>query len=107
MSIPSASTEAYLTYPVVLTSDAWNRTIFLANPARVAEMSQRLASVVQAAWQVLKQQPHTPSIDFEVYQKLSTGRERALVPLTLHIVRNEGEPPFVRIELRINAADPR
>ena len=77
MSFSPASSEAYLTLPVVLDNPAWMRAVYLENPMRVAEMSQRLATVVQAAWQELKQQPQASALSFGVYTKRHTGRDRA------------------------------
>ncbi|QCI14092.1 hypothetical protein E6B08_23310 [Pseudomonas putida] len=105
MSIPSASTEAYLTLPVVLDNAAWLRAVYLENPARVAEMSQRLATVVQTAWQELKQQPQTTALSFGVYTKRHTGRDRDWVALMLQIVTPKDEPSYIQIQLQ-PAADP-
>lgn len=103
MSIPSASNEAYLTLPVVLDNAAWMRAVYLENPARVAEMSQRLATVVQAAWQELKQQPMVKSLTFDVYTKHHTGRQRDLVALALRVITPEDEPAYIQIHLRATA----
>ncbi|MBF8791603.1 hypothetical protein IRZ70_02135 [Pseudomonas monteilii] len=105
MSIPSASTEAYLTLPVVLDNDAWMRAVYLENPARVAEMSQRLATVVQTAWQELKQQPLATAFTFGVYTKRHTGRHRDWVALDLRVVNPDNEPAYIQIQLQ-PTADP-
>ncbi|MQG92581.1 hypothetical protein [Pseudomonas sp. MN1F] len=105
MSIPSASTEAYLTLPVVLDNAAWLRAVYLENPARVAEMSQRLATVVQTAWQELKQQPQATALSFGVYTKRHTGRDRDWVALMLQIVTPKDEPSYIQIQL-LPATDP-
>ena len=104
MSIPSASSEAYLTLPVVLDNAAWMRTIYLENPARVAEMSQRLATVVQTAWQELKQKPLATALTFGVYTKQHTGRQRDWVNLDLRIVNHNEEPAYIHIQLQPTAA---
>lgn len=105
MSIPSASTEAYLTLPIVLDHAAWMRAVYLENPARVAEMSQRLATVVQTAWQELKQQPMATALTFGVYTKRHTGRDRDWVALELRIVTPVDEPSYIQVQLQ-PAADP-
>lgn len=104
MSIPSASTEAYLTLPVVLDNTAWMRAIYLENPARVAEMSQRLATVVQTAWQELKQQPLATTLNFGVYTKQHTGSQRDWVELALRVVTPDNEPAYIHIKLQPAAA---
>ncbi|WP_412461741.1 hypothetical protein ACK2SD_07195 [Pseudomonas sp. SC11] len=103
MSIPSASSEAYLTLPVVLDNAAWMRAVYLENPDRVAEMSQRLATVVQTAWQELKQQPLAKAITFGVYTKRHTGRHREWVALALRVVTPENEPAYIQIQLQPTA----
>lgn len=105
MSLSSASSEAYLTLPVVLDNPAWMRAVYLENPMRVAEMSQRLATVVQTAWQELKQQPQAAALSFGVYTKRHTGRQRDWVALALRVVTPENEPAYIQIELQ-PAADP-
>lgn len=105
MSIPSASTEAYLTLPVVLDNASWMRAVYLENPARVAEMSQRLATVVQTVWQELKQQPLATALSFDLYTKHQTGRQRELVALALRVVTPEDEPAYIQIQLQ-PIADP-
>ncbi|AAY93926.1 hypothetical protein D3X12_28920 [Pseudomonas protegens] len=100
MSIPSASTDAYLTLPVVLDNAAWMRVVYLENPARVAEMSQRLATVVQTAWQELKQHPLAKPFTFGVYVKRHTGRQRDWVALALRVVTLENEPSYIQIHLQ-------
>ncbi len=100
MSIPSASPEAYLTLPVVLDNATWLRAVFLENPDRVAEMGQRLATVVQTAWQELKQQPLATTLDFGVYAKRHTGLQRDWVALALRVVAPEGEPSYIQIQLQ-------
>lgn len=105
MPTPSASTEAYLTLPVVLDNAAWMRAVYLENPARVAEMSQRLATVVQTAWQELKQQPLATALTFGVYTKRHTGRDRDWVALELRIVTPVDEPSYIQVQLQ-PAAEP-
>lgn len=105
MSFSPASSEAYLTLPVVLDNPAWMRAVYLENPMRVAEMSQRLATVVQTAWQELKQQPQATALSFGVYTKRHTGRDRDWVALMLQIVTPEDEPSYIQIQLQ-PAADP-
>ena len=105
MSFSSASSEAYLSLPIVLDNAAWMRAVYLENPARVAEMSQRLATVVQTAWQELKQQPLAEALTFGVYTKLHTGRDRDWVALMLQVVTPEDEPSYIQIQLQ-PAADP-
>jgi hypothetical protein len=104
MSTPSASTEVYLTLPIVLDHAAWMSAVYLENPARVAEMSQRLATVVQTAWQELKQQPLAKALTFGVYTKRHTGRDRDWVALMLQIVTPEDEPSYIQIQLQPAAA---
>lgn len=104
MTFPSASCEAYLTLPVVLDNAAWMRAVYLENPARVAEMSQRLATVVQSAWQELKQQPLATDLSFGVYTKRHIGRDRDWVALALRIVTPEDAPSYIQIQL-LPAAD--
>ena len=103
MSIPSASTEAYLTLPIVLDNASWLHAVYLENPARVAEMSQRLATVVQTAWQELKQQPSATTLTFDLYTKHHTGRQRDLVALALRVVTPEDEPAYIQIHLQPTA----
>ena len=105
MSFSPASSEAYLTLPVVLDNPAWMRAVYLENPMRVAEMSQRLATVVQTAWQELKQQPQATVLSFGVYTKRHTGRDRDWVALMLQIVTPEDEPSYIQIQLQ-HTADP-
>ncbi|WP_054890174.1 hypothetical protein [Pseudomonas sp. NBRC 111129] len=105
MSFSSASSEAYLSLPIVLDNAAWMRAVYLENPARVAEMSQRLATVVQTAWQELKQQPLAKALTFGVYIKHHTGRDRDWVALMLQVVTPEDEPSYIQIQLQ-PAADP-
>lgn len=100
MSLSSASCEAYLTLPVVLDNPAWMRAVYLENPMRVAEMSQRLATVVQTAWQELKQQPQATALSFGVYTKRHTGRDRDWVALALRVVTPENEPAYIQIQLQ-------
>ncbi|WP_085597446.1 MULTISPECIES: hypothetical protein [unclassified Pseudomonas] len=100
MSPSSASQVAYHTYPVLLDNAAWMRAVYLKNPLRVAEMSQRLASVVQAAWQELKLHQHTSPISFGVYVKRSSGRTRDWIPLSLQVNFPAGESPYISIELQ-------
>ncbi|WP_237860796.1 hypothetical protein [Pseudomonas sp. PGPR81] len=104
MPIPSASTEAYLTLPVVLDHAAWMRAVYLENPARVDEMSQRLATVVQTAWQELKQQPLAKDFTFGVYTKRHIGRQRDWVALALRVVTPDNEPAYIQIQLQSAAA---
>lgn len=104
MSIPSASSEPYLTLPVVLDNAAWMRAVYLENPDRVAEMSQRLATVVQTAWQELKQKPQANALSFGVYTKRHTGCDRDWVTLMLQIVAPEDEPSYIQIKLQPAAA---
>jgi hypothetical protein len=103
MTLPSASTEAYLTLPVVLADDVWTRVVYLENPAQVAEMTQRLAAVVQTAWQELKQQPLATAFTFGVYTKRPTGRQRDWVALDLRVVNPENEPAYIQIQLQPTA----
>ena len=100
MTLSSALSEAYLTLPVVLDNPAWMRAVYLENPMRVAEMSQRLATVVQTAWQELKQQPQATALSFGVYTKRHTGRDRDWVALALRVVTPENEPAYIQIQLQ-------
>lgn len=92
--------SAYHTYPVILDNAAWMRVVYLENPRRVAEMSHRLASVVQAAWQELKLHQHTSPISFGIYAKQHSGRNRVWIPLSLQVKFPEGEPPYILIKLQ-------
>lgn len=103
MSISPALAD-YHSYPIVLSSSAWSRTVYLQNPARVHEMSQRLATVVQAAWQELKERPEATYLNFSVLQKQAAGQARDLIALTLTVGRDIADLPFIQIDLHADSA---
>ncbi|MCO8166188.1 hypothetical protein NJC40_00120 [Pseudomonas sp. 21LCFQ02] len=62
-------------------------------------MSQRLATVVLAAWQELKAHPDATSLTFSVLQKQPTGQGRDLIALKLTVGRGIADLPFIQVDL--------
>lgn len=104
---PTAMLSDYHSYPITFSSPAWQKVVYLQNPARVHEMSQRLATVVQAAWHELsKKEPALTTLSFCVWQKQVAGKQRDLVNLTLTLDRPSLGAPFMHIALQDEVNQP-